>query len=443
MKQNKGKAVFLSAMMAISIAICCLGAGFVSNNKSTIRSWDQGTLKVSEPPISVTGNSALASVADKGDGSPGTPYYIENRVINGSGLASSGIMLRDIDAYLVVNNCTVTDTDDNYSGILLWNVTNCMVGNCTVLRCYEGIYTYQCWYGEVDIANNVVSNNRHSGIHLLYDSVNITVRENLVEYNGFNGIGIEGTGNYGNNAWNNTCRYNSMHGITLLANSENNTVTENYIVENERHGIYLRLSAHGSNLSNNQIYFNNWDGINIEDTNHTYIADNEILGNRYCIVNEDPYENQTVTGNTCNSRPKLSDGLINPQGGIDTNTMLSFSVNYTDPDDDPPTSITVTSNQSGFTRALVKQDSGDNDYTDGAGFGTSSKVPQGWHRFTFQVSYQGRIIELEVNMDIHVEAVPERKIGAPTVVTFLAILAGIGLTVLHQRKKKNTSIDIF
>ncbi|MBD3185880.1 hypothetical protein GF325_03540 [Candidatus Bathyarchaeota archaeon] len=435
MTENKKKAALLSAMMVTGIAIFYLGFEFSSSMESKSALRDPDNLKVSGSPISITGNGALAAVADGGDGSSGNPYYIEHRVINGSGFSSSGIMLRDIDAYLVINNCTVTDTDDNYSGILLWNVTNCMVGNCTIQRCYQGIYTYQCWYGELDIANNVVSDNSQSGIHLVYDSVNVTVRDNLAEYNGFSGIAIEGTGNYGNIAWNNTCRYNERHGITLLAESENNTVAENYITENERHGIYLRLSAHGTNISNNQIYFNNWDGIHIADTNHTHIANNEILGNQYCIVNEDPYENQTVTGNTCNSRPVLSDGLVNPQVGINTNDLLSFSVKYTDPDNDPPTSIIVTSNQSGFTRALVKQDSGDNDYTDGAGFGTSSKVPQGWHRFTFQVSFQGRIIEFLVNTDIHIEAAPERKIGAPSVITFMAILAGMGLTVLHQRKK--------
>ena len=86
---------------------------------------------------------------------------------------------------------------------------------------------------------------------------------------------------------------------------------------------------------------------------------------------KDSYDNETDYSSTFdftteavpNTPPVLSNGQVNPDAGWVT-TDFTYSVIYTDDDDDPPISITVTID-GGMPQDMTEVDPGDTDYTDG------------------------------------------------------------------------------
>jgi len=106
-------------------------------------------------PIVIDGNAEFALAGYPGDGSPTTPYRIENYWINGSGGTCISIM--NTDVYFIIDNCTLLEAED-MMGIRLHNVENGQMTGNLLYDCDYGIwmnYTsyctiYDCTFDETE-----------------------------------------------------------------------------------------------------------------------------------------------------------------------------------------------------------------------------------------------------------------------------------------------------
>ena len=96
----------------------------------------------------------------------------------------------------------------------------------------------------------------------------------------------------------------------------------------------------------------------------------------------DAYE---AVASVANTPPVLSSGQVSPTTG-DTTTTFTYSVTYTDADNDPPTSITV-SIDGAAAQTMTKKTGEDGDYTNGEVYEyTTSGLSTGSHTFQFAAS---------------------------------------------------------
>lgn len=81
-------------------------------------------------PIKIRNNTDFSTQGCSGDGTPASPYLLENLTIRGY---SEDISIADTDAFFVIKNCTFV-LPNVFSGhaIMLFNVTNGRIINCTL-----------------------------------------------------------------------------------------------------------------------------------------------------------------------------------------------------------------------------------------------------------------------------------------------------------------------
>jgi len=91
-----------------------------------------------------------------------------------------------------------------------------------------------------------------------------------------------------------------------------------------------------------------------------------------------------VLADAPNAAPELKDGKVSPSAG-NTSTSFTYSVTYTDSDDNAPTCASVV-----IDGKVFPMFTGDHTYTDGSGFTHSTKLSGGSHTFAFNFS-DGRV----------------------------------------------------
>ncbi|MFX1286070.1 MAG: nitrous oxide reductase family maturation protein NosD [Promethearchaeota archaeon] len=300
----------------------------------------------SHAPIYIEGNDALATFIEdeglSGEGTPASPYIIENFIINAS--TAFGIEIRFTDAYLIIQNCLIEGgaKDGNGSfpritpvGILLNNTAHVTIRNNLLPNNPFGIYLWKStnntlsgnsliynFYGIalVNSSNNILSENSGykniAGIGLFFlnkntllgNSINNKTLLGNSENECLNGIYLYSSGD--NLLSGNKVRYNGWVGIwldcsknnTLLGNSvNNNKVSGNSTIYNGN-GIYLANSS-SNILSGNNVSYNYWVGIGlIFSSNNNTIYFNDIYGNTKCQAYEkyDCMDNRWDNGTTGN-----------------------------------------------------------------------------------------------------------------------------------------------
>jgi peptide/nickel transport system substrate-binding protein len=87
---------------------------------------------------------------------------------------------------------------------------------------------------------------------------------------------------------------------------------------------------------------------------------NGLMWSKYIWIDQDV--KQQVTGNTS---PQLSSGAVNPTSGYNT-TSFTYSINYLDVENNPPSTMTVTID--GTTHAMTLKPGGDGNYVNGETF---------------------------------------------------------------------------
>ncbi|MFX1314279.1 MAG: nitrous oxide reductase family maturation protein NosD [Promethearchaeota archaeon] len=199
-----------------------------------------------------------------GNGTYSDPYVIEDYVIDGRG-SGIGIWVENSNVSFIIRNCTVYNSG---VGIQLSNVINSQLinNNCSLTNSYGGIRLSFSNYN--NLSGNTANNNDEYGIYLYYCDSN-TASGNTANSNDV-GIIIQGSDN--SIVSGNTANNNTEEGISLLYSDNNmlsgNTVNYNFI------GIYLYSS-----------YYN-------------IISGNTLLGNYYCIFEEN-CEGNIFENNDC------------------------------------------------------------------------------------------------------------------------------------------------
>jgi parallel beta-helix repeat protein len=93
---------------------------------------DQFTIaEFEDSPVRIRNNTEFSIQGWPGNGTPSSPYLLENLTIIPAGRYA--IDISDTDAFLIIRNCTFW-LPEYYSGgaILLYNVTNVRIMNCTI-----------------------------------------------------------------------------------------------------------------------------------------------------------------------------------------------------------------------------------------------------------------------------------------------------------------------
>ncbi|MHA1264387.1 MAG: hypothetical protein ACTSRS_04050 [Candidatus Helarchaeota archaeon] len=193
-----------------------------------------------------------------------------------------------------------------------------------------------------------------------YDRVNATTREIIQSDHGITGQKVEDM------IWNNT-----RVGSTIYMRAQNIPYQIYTCVGSEV------ITAMGQPFDcwkfqdgGNRIYFEKYTGM--------FIYSYSDVGMGYSIRTTVTATNMDFTVN--DYAPTLSAGNVTPTIGF-TNDTYTFQITYTDADNNPPQSIQVLID--GIAYNMIKQNPGDNNYTDGVVYIYSTLVSQGNHTYNF------------------------------------------------------------
>lgn len=189
-------------------------------------------------PILINGNAELDAFPNKvGDGTPNSPYIIQNLHIFAGGIGSP-IRIENTDKTLIIDNCVVNGSNSNEfnAGIYLFKCANITIQNCRAYSNFDGIFVED---GEnCSLINNIGYSNCNSGIQIS-NSVNQTVVGNDLFDNDFFGLKLNFSSQIDIN--NNYIDNNGYYGV-LLQYSSDNSISHNLITRNGHYGIIMRQS---------------------------------------------------------------------------------------------------------------------------------------------------------------------------------------------------------
>ena len=111
------------------------------------------------------------------------------------------------------------------------------------------------------------------------------------------------------------------------------------------------------------------------------------------------------SGPTVNNKPVITGG-VSPLTG-NTTTLFTYTLNYTDPDNQEPVYVKVYID--GNPSEMVKQDPGDNDYTDGCIYEYSTQLGVGRHSYYFNVSDGIETVLYPASGEIDQPSVPSQE----------------------------------
>jgi len=151
-------------------------------------------------------------------------------------------------------------------------------------------------YGAFDclIEGNTASNNRNSGIDVQGVSSNITIRDNIAENNGRDGIFHYGSLACSTEA--NTIPNNGANGISIYF-SNDNIISHNTITSNNWHGIHLYRSGYNV-IEENMVNSSGFDGIQLVQSNNNEVDDNEVTFNGWIGIWTFQCKGNIISGNT-------------------------------------------------------------------------------------------------------------------------------------------------
>ena len=146
-----------------------------------------------------------------------------------------------------------------------------------------------------------------------------------------------------------------------------------------------------------------------------------------------------------NYAPVLNNGLVTPLNGT-TDTVFTFSVNYTDMDNDAPEYINVKIDDTIHAMNKIAYDA---NYQDGCLYIYETMLPIGLHNYSFRTSdgvyistllptsgeYSGPEVEQGINITTTPPDLPSFTIGIQFVVTIISFV--ILMPILSIKRKKN------
>jgi len=372
------------------VEYCLIENNKASNNEYGINLWDSnentlenntasnnnvGIYLISSSGNTVSNNTALYNSG--GIGLYGSQYgSYENTLENNTASNNSvGIFLWDFCKNNILSNNTASD---NGEGIRMWDSRDTTLVSNKVSNNDDGIALYSSSSNTLSnnnvseniclgiyledsssntLENNTASNNAADGIVLDYSDENM-LSNNIANSNNWNGINLEGSN--GNVLINNAASNNAVNGITLgileeeeVIGSSYNMLINNEVNSNNECGIYLDYSSDNNTLSNNYV-LDNGDGIflyfscnntltgNTATSNELGIylsssSDNSIYNNYFNNTNNAYFEG-TNTGNIWDTTKTAGSNIVGGSylGGNfwATPTGKGFSQTHDDADGD-------------------------------------------------------------------------------------------------------------
>ncbi len=264
-----------------------------------------------------------------GDGTEGNPWIIEGYDINGIG-ASNSLYVGNTTDHFIFRDCIIHDTSNGPfpslfpgTGIALTNVDNGIIENNIVYsNLGNGIGLENSHFNT--LINNTIYSNTNSGIILMGADNNYLERNSISDCN--EGIYIF-SGSDLNIINNNTVNSNRNLGASTEAGievkySDQNTVTNNTVLYNEKYGISLGFSI-GTIVKNNNVSFSGTVGIYIVGSQDCIISKNTMYENGIKLAGNllEHYNTHYIdTQNTVNGKPVIywydvSGGIIPPGAG--------------------------------------------------------------------------------------------------------------------------------
>ncbi|HEX7034018.1 MAG TPA: right-handed parallel beta-helix repeat-containing protein [Nitrososphaera sp.] len=249
------------------------GKGIIAN--STITSWDPVTLRPAIDPyiprpyiIVIDGHLDVIGSAVKHLG-----YSL-------GGLADTRYAHAALEYYgaknFVVANSTIAY---NYYGFYSEESSNFKIVNNKVYGQTRYGLDPHTWSVDFIIDSNHVHDNGNQGIICSLYCANVTITNNLVEYN-VEGIGLHWLTN-SSRIENNIVQYNEKYGIFIQKQSYNNTVQNNIVIGN-KYGVGLLEGSTGNTVVNNIIVDNAIDRFMIEQDS----TENTVQGNKFYYEEE-------------------------------------------------------------------------------------------------------------------------------------------------------------
>ncbi|MFX0016623.1 MAG: right-handed parallel beta-helix repeat-containing protein [Candidatus Hermodarchaeota archaeon] len=295
MKRYKPFFIVLNVLLFLGLSCCTLSYELQSilnvdfPNDMAVRP-DNPTQKVTDTqsyiehgPITITSDFQLNNSGFPGNGTIDDPILIKNY----SFTPENGFPLIHISGttfYFRITNCLLNGSSNSHWGIHLDNVIN----------------------GHIE--SNVIINNPSDGIGI-YSSENISIKNNIIHHNSWNGIRLESLSNY-NIIANNTAYNNDGEGVWLGSSSNNNSITNNTLYNN-RNGIYLGtdgspppIGCHNNTIATNLIFNNFNNGIELQaESDDNIITNNTVFNNGFNGINvasskDNKIENNTILNNS-------------------------------------------------------------------------------------------------------------------------------------------------
>ena len=141
---------------------------------------------VNHDPIIIDNNTDLLSQGWAGNGTINDPFQITGLFINVSEF-SSGIIIRNTDLAILIENCIISGSMNEYGGIILQNTKNITIANCTIRENGQGVALTNS--ENIIIANSSILYNSQYGI-VLEASHNVSIIENILIANNHFGIDL-------------------------------------------------------------------------------------------------------------------------------------------------------------------------------------------------------------------------------------------------------------
>ena len=311
--QRKDRGQWIVAILTICLLVLPMMPYTLSYNpESEAASHIAG---VSHDPFVIMGDANFSDTASaegwSGDGSPGSPFIIENLDIVLGFTPIAAISITDTRVHFIIRSCSLTGPLATPSyGVYLENVANGIIDDtqCSgfstginITRCdsitvsnsncsnnSDGIYIQSS--NSSKVTNNICSNTFWDGIWLLNSNSSI-VSGNTCNDGDINGIylyncnsttandNVCNNSNYGlflhtcnySTVNRNTCNKNAFSGVYLLrsyfSSAEANICNEN------REGIYIQ-EMDSSNITGNTCILNNFHGIALEESDFNSLTFN-------------------------------------------------------------------------------------------------------------------------------------------------------------------------
>ena len=280
-----------------------------------------------------------------GSGNITDPYVIENVIIDGNN-SDSCIIIEYSSVNFIIRGCTIFNAANGggalHYGIYLYYVHNAKIlhndcfDNGNVGICFQGIgsnnvISYNTVYNNhraginlesfndnCIISNNIVYDNGQDGIVLRQDCDDNIIRDNNVYNCGYAGILLQGGSDY--NIVKDNRVSDSMRGLWIYGDSNDNTIIRNTFSSNDQSGVHIEESQR--NIIKNNIIENNkgpgiiFDSWIIEENTLNIITENLIKGNLGNSVTIDQYCFNNLLYMNCfinNDLPPLDGGTEDSQ----------------------------------------------------------------------------------------------------------------------------------